>query len=187
MGFFKETVLLAFTFLVEPYSFDCTQANETAVQYDSDFLSIAVCYDPYSAEVSLTFSRPRHDECPYSLAELMELYGAEFEWGGTFAQASTPQALQKVLHTFATALIHCGAALLNGDQETFKLLDGKRRQSLVRATMDEARRNADTAWRERDYPELVRILKPIQAQLSLHEAGRLEYALKRVHCTTPME
>lgn len=181
MGLFKETVMSSFAFLTETYGFEYTHANETAAQYESSFLSIAIRYDPYSSEIDLSFSRPEV-ECPYSLAELMALNEIEFEWGGTYAQASTPQALRKVVHAFALVLRQYGAGLLAGDLKVFDQLTEKQRQCTARTELDEIRKRADEAWQKKDYAELAHLLEPIQAWLSPHESRRLEYARKRSGC-----
>lgn len=178
-GCFKVAVLSSFAFLGEQFGFDCTDASDFSVQYKSDSLTITIWHDPYSYEADLTFFRTAFEECRYSLSELMTLYGVEFEWGGTYAQASTPKALRKVITAIAVTLFQHGVALLNDDPMVFEQLADQSRQSAARAKLDEISKKADTAWRMKDYAGLIRLLEPIQAQLSPHETKRLEYARKR--------
>lgn len=175
-GCFKEAVMSSFAFLKEQFGFDCTNADDLFVQYKSNSLAISIWYDSYSFEVDLIFSRPGINE--YRLPELMSLYGVEFEWGGTYAQASTPEALCKVVNAIATTLRQYGAALLGNDLKIFEQLAEQRRQSAIRAELNENRKKADAAWREKDCAGSVRLLEPIKSQLSPHETKRLEYARK---------
>jgi len=188
-AYFVRKALLEFSFLNTQYGFTCALAESSAkgacVRYTSSSMYVEFFYDTYSCELDLRVGQISTDLAPsrenYTLGEVTKLADGH---QGRYATATTLDQLDAAITEWAYQLREYGDTVLRGAPQAFSMLQeqsrNSRRQSMEGNRRRLAHGDAEKAWREKDYAEMIRLYDLIQEELSVTESKRLEYAKKRL-------
>jgi len=106
----------------------------------------------------------------------------------SLVQVTSNDALASFVAQFAQMLRKYGESFVAGSEQSFAELAEQRRREVQTYALERdlriARAEAETAWRKKDYPAVVKALKPLRAALTAAEVGKLEFAEKQSHKAT---
>jgi len=184
---FREEVLSAFSFLVNEYGFRVVEDTSTFVKYESTNVFVNVYHGRSSYVLGFEIGQIRdlsnRNEVIYSLGDILDLLGKRQEERYTFFQASTNERVKEYVLKLALLVRKYGKGFLHGETRLFAdLLEAswKKVKAYERETaLARARKEAENAWRERDYAKLVEIYNPVREDLTPAELKKLEYAQNR--------
>jgi len=175
-----------FGFLVSEKGYKCTQSTPYQVRFDSPTTFIELVYDGNrSFELGLLVGKNGSETDaipPFSIDEILRLRRAPEAKQFSLVQVTSGEVLASFVQQLAQMLITYGADFIAGNKHSFAEL-AEQRSSEVKAyalerNLRKARAEADTAWHKKDYPGVVRALKPLRAALTAAEVGKLEFAEK---------
>ncbi|MGH9874488.1 MAG: hypothetical protein ACRD9S_18695 [Pyrinomonadaceae bacterium] len=180
---FKEAVLSAFDFLTLEYEFRVTQTEPTFVRYESDRVFVNVYHGRTSYELGVKIGRlsdlPGRE---YSIEDLLDALGKREESGYAYASVRTPQLIVRFVPRLSAVIKEYASSALRGDSATFEQLAAVQQTKGDALTkeweLQDARQEAETAWRQKDYAKLVQVLGSIEEDLTPAEAKKLQYAKK---------
>jgi hypothetical protein len=184
---FPEIVLKQFGFL-EERGFHCVRKDVTLVRYESRQVFVNIYHGRASyelnAEIGLLTTSPEEKERPFSMGEIiasMSPNSAPF----TPAQVSTLEALERFVPQLASAVKSYAGPALEGDAAFFEVLSNFRQKSsdsyLAELKLKHIRKEADKAWRNKDYATVIELYEPIQGDLKSSELKKLGYARGHLH------
>lgn len=187
---FKDYALASFRFLESDYSFTCVSAEEGRVRYESESVFVEVLFDgrrSFELDIGIGQRNVLHNgrERPFNMGEVLRAKGVEKAESYTFLQASTQERLQRAIERLSELLKKYGPELLKGSPFAFKSVAGLRVREGERYALDRdlkrIRREAQEAWKSKDFAKVVALYRPVEAHLSVSEVKKLEYADK--HCS----
>jgi hypothetical protein len=199
---FARVVLDAFKFLEGEYDFRRARIEAHVVRYESETVFVEVYRDERTSEGgvsvglrhSLKAASPQPSSAPvatigravsdgvFSLDEIIA-YSAPNRaeqglWGSAFIISQSE--IEKWLPRLAASLQQVGQSMLTGELNAFDEARLSRSRAAHSYTVSEqlraARASAAKAWHLRDYEAVVRVLEPIEGQLTQAEAKKLGYA-----------
>jgi hypothetical protein len=198
-SFFKAQAVAAFKFLVSEYGFGSPSfVGPTArqppmqgddleiVRFESSkvFVSIARCPSrlDWGVDIGLLTQPPD----PENGLSLDDLAPRDASADGRAWTAMWPEnLLPKALAERAQILKEYGRSALLGDASTFQILKEARsmrvRQYWAQQRVASATRKADAAFRKKNWTEVVNLLAPFSASLSIVQRKKLDYARKHWH------
>lgn len=177
---FREAVLESFRFLELNYGFECVQADDTFVRFESDIMAVQVFHGRQSYEVDvevIDLKRAASGYPPFHLADIMRYEG---EHSDDVPQATTGPAVRRVVQELGRRMQRYGGDAAEGNPIYLRRLAVQREQESQRQMQDrriaEIRQRAKTAWRRREYPTVIDLLSSIETELTASERKKLAYA-----------
>lgn len=179
---FPDAVKRHFAFL-ETKGFVCIHTEPTLVRFRSKGHIIAIYHGRRSYEIGLEIENMQGSGS-YPLSALLYYIHHEAaeryrQWAGV-----TPSGVEEGVRQLASYFNDC---LNCGILEDRKLFDRLARQVEERSRnyneeirLNHARREADSAWAQRNFRELLRILTPFRDRLQQSELMKIEYAKKKM-------
>jgi len=184
---FKEAVLASFQFL-RSYDFKPVQEQDTFVRYESESAFVNVYHGRASYEIGVEIGRLDRQE-KYGLGYLVSWAGKDaWETEGfgrsTMFQVSTREGVQEFVPKVADLVEKYGDQFLLGTAAFYdKLQTANERAAIAyerEQMLSRIKKEADSAWDQKDFARVVELYQPIQDNLTEIEAKRLAYAEK--HC-----
>jgi hypothetical protein len=180
---FEPTVRHAFDFLCSKFGFICAKSTPTSVLYASTDVEVEITFDVRSYEIAVEVRR-RGEDRSFPLHCVISLTSPAEAQRWRLVQTSTPARVKEFMPQLGSLLEKYGESALSGDSRTFEKLEELEESDAMRTTRDfqirQARRLAQQEWESKNYAKLVRILAPIQEELTDSELARFLYAKKRL-------
>lgn len=159
------------------------------VRFDSPTVFVGVVYDAtrsceLGVEIGLQAGIEYNVERPFEIWEILRSLGrGELPEAKSVIQ-SRASGLQKYLGRLSDLVRQYASGLLTGDIELFRAL-GRQRDAdsaayALRTALSYARQNAEKAWKQGKYQEVVEELEPVADHLSPAEQKMLAIARKRI-------
>lgn len=189
MSGFAKLAQDEFSFLVSKYNFRCAAATNYVVRYESDEVFVAVRYDAtrsYELDVEIGQLNVLYggEERPFNLGEVLRLEGVAEKENYTFFQASDSVALTNCVARLSSLLSAHAAELLQNNKFSFKRLSDLREKECdqyeLETNLAHIRREAQIAWKNRDYPKVASLYKPVENAISELERKKLVFAQKQM-------
>lgn len=184
---FSEAVHSAFKFLTDDFSFACVRREATFVRYESSNAFVNIYHGRASFEMNVEIGKLKGtgdlEDFPFTIGEILNVASPqEAETYHPFQGTSAESV--KTFTTRLAELVQKHATLaLRGDLEFFRKVSnerGKRSDALVLAwELSRARRDAEKAWREKQFERVASIYEPVKQHLTASETKKLEYAKKQ--------
>jgi hypothetical protein len=181
---FTEQVLSSFSFLTEHYDFHVVKIKPTIVRYESSSVFINIFHGRSSFELGFEIGRiddgTGREEYPYRLDTIVELMGAQEKAGATFFQASTRKSVKESVPQLASLAQSCASPFFTNDPVMFERLRKTSLAISLRIMKDlkrrTVRREAEVAWRSKDYAKIADLYESIREDLSPAEMKKLIYS-----------
>lgn len=189
---FKDAVLSSFTFL-SGYGFRPVRAEPTFVRYEAarpssgTSMFLNVYHGRGSYELGVEIGLCGQDQATLTLPLLVEW--AARDQGGvpgqqTTFQVSTRDGVKRFVPKLAELVQKYAKPFLEGDIKAYQsAAEHVRRGSALyekHMQLQRVREQAETAWHDKDYEQVVNVYEPFREDLSQSENMRLEYAKKRL-------
>jgi hypothetical protein len=179
---FQRICRKAFAFLEDTYGCQPTMSGDGIVQYDCGLVTVTIRYDyRQSYELEAEFALLGQVEPAFSLGEVLLLNRGVMPQA---VQVTTEEALERFIHEMAQLVGAHAIDVLNGSPSEFDRLSEQRKRVFKRQQEEQRREDAihtaQEAWEKRDYFEVVRLLSPIEAELSPSKTKLLELARNRI-------
>ncbi len=174
----------AFAFLETSLGFKRHLVAEGLLRYETEDVFVVVSYDARrSLELSLDLGQKNAAvERPFNFGEVLRSVKAPEDVPSSY-QVTSEEMLKRFLNKLAETLRRYGASLLQNDATAFAQLSRLRERECEQYSLErelrKARADADNAWHRKDYPAVVKALKPLRAALTATEVGKLEFAEKQ--------
>lgn len=183
---FRGAVLSAFGFLENDYGFRCVKTEVTLVRYESDRVFVNVYHGRGSyfmdVEIGPLSGNPEMEE-RFSLRHVLKLAAALETTGYTEYQVSHAEHVKEFVDKLAELTKIYAGDVLRGQPKVFeqlRALQTSESDALTKSWhFNDIRRQAEIAWRSKDYATLVKLFESIRADLSPSEVAKLEYAKKQ--------
>jgi len=183
---FADEVKARFAFL-ETLGFRCVRSEATWVRFEISKLVISVYHDQQSYEISLAIESVRGSDS-YSFSEILRLVHNEraeqYRDYATHTVEGVAEGVRQLVELFRECL---DAGILN-DSELFLRLKLQReewaRKYALETQLEQALKKSESAWAEKDFGKVVRVLAPLQEHLSPSDLKKLEYAKKHPNAST---
>lgn len=180
---FADEVTDRFAFL-DGQGFRRVHAEDTLVRFESRRLTISIYHGRQSYEIGLEVESPASPDDRYSFSELLRLVDQERAQRYRSFAAHNVQGVSDGVRQLAENFRKCLASGILDDNRLFSRLK-QQREALNRdyakdVELQQARRKADDAWRQKDYSLVVKNLKPLRDSLSPSEVAKLEFAEKHL-------
>jgi len=183
---FAEEVTARFAFL-ETLGFRCARSKATWVRFESTKLVISVYHENLSYEISSAIESAQGSDA-YSFAEILCLVNGErmeqYRDYATHTVEGVAEGIRQLVELFRKCL---DAGILN-DSELFPRLKLQReewaRKYALETQLEQAHIKSESAWAEKDFGKVVRVLAPLQEHLSPSDLKKLEYAKKHSNAST---
>lgn len=179
----------AFAFLEREHSFTFSWEGGYIVRFDSPRVFVTVVYDAtrsweLGVQVGLQVGIEYGIERPFELWTTLRAMGqAELPEAKSVIRSRASELPQN-LERLAGLLRQYATNLLTGDIELFRLVgqqqDADNAAYALKTALSYARQNAEKAWKQRRYREVVRELESVEDHLSPAERKMLTIARKRV-------
>lgn len=181
---FTESATEAFKFLTGEFHFEIIATSAASVTYEKRDFVICVHYDACrSFEIGVTLGWKSSDEPRFDLGEALRSCGAPETFASAF-QCSNPENLQPLLLKLADNMKkHCSSILRLEDEALSKLLNQRDLECSDFNTARELRyamEDAETAWKNQDFAQVVDVLSPLESLLTDTDRKRLSIARKRI-------
>lgn len=173
----------AFAFLEQSFGFKLCSVAEGILRYETEDVFVGVNYDARrSYELSLDIGQKNVAvERAFNLGEVLRSVKAPDDVPSSY-QVTSDEMLKKFLNKLAEALQQYGVSFLRNDPAAFGRLSELRErecnQYALERDLRKARAEAETAWHKKDYPAVIKVLKPLRSSLTDTEIGKLDFAEK---------
>ncbi len=183
---FKEAVLSNFRFL-RTYGLKPVEKNHTLVRYESKKVFVSVFHGRGSYEIGVDIGRMDQRE-KYGLGYIVSWAGekaVEAEGFGqrTMFQVSNPEGVREIVPRVARLVEKYGSPFLTGGPEFYAELRKANERARVefqrKQLLAGIRKEADAAWKAKDFARLTELLQPVRDDLTVVEGKRLAYAEKQ--------
>jgi hypothetical protein len=173
--------------VLSAHGFKCTATRDFYVRLESSSAAIDVRYDVHrSYEVSVEFARIVSGgwapEPPFNLGEIYRVLSVP-DTAKSFWQTTDYESALAFLRATAIVLRDYCSDVFCESSAVFEALGVQRAKESHAYTGDirlgGLQPRADVAWKQGDYAEFVRLLKPVEEFLSPADARKLKYAEKR--------
>jgi hypothetical protein len=173
---------VAFKFLEEASGFQCETSDAEIVRYRGGQVTVAVRFDSQrSHELEVEFSFADAPEPPFTLGEVVLFREGAMPQA---VQVTTDEAMNRCLGDLARLVQAHATPLLRGDSVEFARLSEQRKrhfdQKQEQQRVEDAVREARSAWTRDDYSTVIRLLAPLDEKLSPAEQKRLALARDRM-------
>lgn len=179
---YQTAVLEAFSFLITKYGYNALPESDFTVSFQRASVTINVMYDArrsHELDLRLSYFTSSDSADSFTLDDILHA-----ENGGSCApQVSSLPALLKALQKIADKFQKYGENYIQGDSFSFRRLskDREKRSNEYAITTKASRVKAEagSAWKNRDYLEVVSLLSSIHKHLSKSELMKLAYSKKK--------
>lgn len=174
----------AFAFLEQNFGFKLRSMDEGVLRYETEDVFVIVSYEARrSYELSLDIGQKNVAvERAFNFGEVLRSVKAPEDVPSSY-QVTSDEALQKFPNKLAETLQRYGMSFLRNDSAAFMQLSQLRErecnQYALERDLRKARVEAETTWHKKDYPAVVKALKPFRAALTATEVGKLDFAEKQ--------
>jgi len=184
---FENSVKRCFDFLQE-YGFRRLEADQSGyvklIRYESPGVFVNLFYGPPAYEPEMSFGRigiyDAAEAYSFDQGDLILLDACrDWKW-----EPAPQRGLDGFICEFARLLNSCGSECLAGDSGVYREMR-KRRDIAVKVSRQQEfigsiRRDAEKAWRKRDYIAYIALISKIKDTISDLERSRLNYARKHL-------
>ncbi len=178
---FAEEVKNHFAFL-EMFGFRCVRSEATFVRFESSMIGINVYHGRHSFEIGLEIESTASPTDTYSFSAILRLVDRQQAEQYRYYATHTAQGVVEGARQLAESFQRCLAAGILNDNQLFSRLKLQRQELTKNYALDvqlqQARRKTETAWHNKDYATVVKIMKPLRGSLSASEVAKLEFAEK---------
>ena len=185
---FHNYVRQQFVEFIDDYGFrldpERRSGSSAGVTLRSDEIYVTIRIGPPDFEPHMTFgpfaNTGTSPPLQFEAGDLIQLDSCRnWEW-----QQSDSEPYNGLICEFVRLLVHCKIPFLKADDSVFDEMESKRLSSVNRWRNDEhvnaVRRDAVTAWRDRDFSAIVNLYQRIESELTDVERSRLSYATKKL-------
>ena len=172
---------------MKKYGLKLVQEEVTLVRYQSEKVTLNVYHGRGSYELGTEFERVEFPGKKFSLYDMLKwAKGAgkieEIPTGGY--QASSRENVQRLVAQLAELVNKYAEPLLQGDAETYQTLQEQQSHDAAEYTKEvrlrAVRKQAETAWLNKDYEILLSLYRDMQGDLTPSEFMRFQYAEKQL-------
>ncbi len=181
---FQALASEAFAFLEADFGYERRLITEGSLRYETQNVFVVVGYDGQrSFELSLdVWQRSAAVERSFNFGEVLRTVKAPAAVSSSY-QVTSEEALKRFLKDLAQALRKYGVDFLQNNIAAFaqiaQLRDQECSQYALERNLRRVRAEAEAAWQKKDYPAVVKALKPWRAALTATEVGKLEFAERK--------
>jgi len=186
---FQEAVLASFRFLRER-GFEVVKKDATLVRFESKHVFVNVYHGRASFELGIEMARLAVPEEQVTIYDAIQRAGAEESEGlgkHVMFQVSTREGVREFVPKLASLLQKYGDPFLRGDEDAYREAVQAQKSAATQYEKEVAlakmRREAETAWQEKDYAKIVELYGEWSGELSEVEARRLLYAEQQTTLT----
>ena len=183
---FAEEAQKAFAFLSKEYGFHIASSEVTIVRHRSAIVFVNIYHGRMSYELRLEIGRldePSEVKNPFHMGNLISVEDEERGRRYRAYQTNQVELVPRGLALMAADLRRYGGRALRGDRVFYAQLRAARERAARRfgreMTVSQTRQQAETAWREKDYPKVASLYDEISDHLSLAERKRRDYARRK--------
>jgi hypothetical protein len=185
---FAEAVITCFSFLVEEYGLSLVTQETTYLRFESNAVFVNVYHGRLSYEVGVEIGEQQKAnsvlERGFVLGEIIAMTDYDIGAKFCFYQATTPELIMKSVTQTAELVKAYARPALSGDRSFFEGLSKVRsrmsREYLKEMEMGRVRQEAEVAWREKHYEQLVELYEAVKDDLTPSEIKKLEYAMRKL-------
>ncbi|TMP32586.1 hypothetical protein [Pseudoalteromonas rubra] len=186
---FENLVNNEFKFLENKYGFSCVSSSLEAARYESSDIFVAIRYDAnrsyeLGVEIGQLKALFNGQERPFSLNEVLRIHKLKEAGIHSAVQASSHEAVANCLTKMASQLSQYGSDLLSNDVFAYKRLAVQREKECndyeLQTKLLHIRSDAQTAWKNKDYKQVIALFEPVKDELSDAELKKLNYAQKKI-------
>lgn len=164
------------------HGFRCVSTKSTLVRYESDHVFINIYHGRSSYEIGIEVGSTDLEEQEKGFSLFAFIHLAAPDKAATYRNfvAVKPEAVSVRVAALQKLFTQYVLDVLMGDPDIFIKLEAQRKKisaayaSEVRAS--QIRPRAEAAFRDKDYPEAVRLYEIIQDELTTTEIKKLKYA-----------
>jgi hypothetical protein len=179
---FTEAVAEYIAPVLLPYGYACTLSSVYSVDFESQTVCLRVMHDRLSYEMEIYLSLKTGNEREISLGALIESEVGPQPNPGIYFQSSSRSGISSSIRQMAALLARFGRAVLEGEPGAYTSVEVSQSKLGALRTehfiVDPIRRNAEDAWRRKDFKVVSELYQSIEAKLSPTEKKRLRYARK---------
>ena len=171
-------------FLEQDLGFRLHSAAANLLRYETKNVFVVVSYDAQrSFELSLNLGQKTGAvERSFNFGEVLRSVEAPKNVASAY-QVTSDEALNEFLNKLAKNLQQYGMSFLQNSPAAFVRISQLRERECEQYALDrdlrKARVEAETAWQKKDYPVVVKALKPFRAALTATEVEKLDFAQKQ--------
>lgn len=181
---FNQVVEREFRFLIDDYKYRLVKSESTFVRYESKSYFMNIYHGRISYEIGVEIGDHLVGWWDYISPSGILNYVMGPDHGiTTYFQASTREAVENCVVKLAGTIRKYCMDVASGDQKAIDAIieaQGKRNEEYTRQVVQEpVRREAEQAWRDKDYSKVVSLYGSIKEDLSEIEMKKLEYAQKK--------
>ena len=186
---FENLVNNEFKFLEKKYGFRCVSSSLELVRYENNDIFVVIRYDANrSYELGVEIGQLKAvfngQERPFSLNEVFRLYKLNEAGIHSAVQASSQEAVVNCITKMASQLSQYGSDFLSNDVFAYKRLSDQREKECndyeLQTKLLHIRSDAQTAWKNKDYKQVIALFEPVKGELSDAELKKLHYAQKQI-------
>lgn len=181
---FARCVTDRFGPLLSAHGFKVERASSGLVVFASGSVEVSFSLEPMSYEIGFVLAARGHPEAAATLGDVLDAELGPGHGVQTFFQTSTPEGMQIAIEKMAGLVSeHCDALLAGEEEALRRVLAAARMRDeayTARIVADPIRKEADEAWRVRDYNRVVALYGSIESGLTGIEARRLAYSRRCV-------
>lgn len=186
---FENAVNTEFKFLEYSYGLRCVSTSPVMVRYQNNNVFVVIRYDvnrSYELMVEIGQMQALFNglERPFSLSEILSFNRVNEANIHSAFQASTPESVANCLTMMANQLSKYGSDFINNDVTAFKRLSEQRDKECndyeLQTKLRYIRNDAQTAWKNNDYKQIIALFEPIKDVLRDSEIKKLNYAYKHI-------
>lgn len=186
---FSRLVENKFSFLISEYGFRCVFAISDFVRFESEDVFVSIFYDSNrSYEIGVEIGQLNvlfnDKERPFNLVEILRLEGVVGEKDNMSLQAIDSINIINVISRLSVLLSTYAVEFLKNSQFDFRRLSNFREmecnQHELQSEWFSIRREAQVAWRKKDYLKFIELYSSFKGSLSEVEKGKLAFAQKKV-------
>lgn len=163
------------------HGLSCTSASESEVLYEDARVFLSLSFDNgRSYELSVRCGPKASPIEPARLSEIMRLENSPEDVKIDGLISSTATALHTCLVRLSDLTMRYAPIAFNASDAWYERLAELRREEsrkyAVRSDLISSRKEADAAWKQKDFAGVVAALAPVRFYLSTSERKRLDYA-----------
>jgi hypothetical protein len=178
-----------FAFLVSENGYKVIDSTPSRVRFESQKVFIELVFEGNrSYELGLLVGNTKLKDIgnlAFSIDEILRFYGAPEAKRFSLIQVTSRDTLALFVEQLSNILRKYGKEFIEGDEKYFIELSKQRGREIENYALERnlrmARAKAETAWHNKDYATVVKILKPFGTVLSESEVKKLELAEKNLN------
>jgi hypothetical protein len=176
---FSEEVKSRFAYL-GAFGIRLAHSEATIIRYESSKICLNIYHGRRSYEIALEIAPRRAPLKTYSVSEALRLISPGQARVYRHYAAHTAEGVAEGVRRLSILWHECLDAGLLDEKELFSRLDLQRqclnRDYSLEIELRHARKEAELAWKQREFKKVAQLLLPLQAHLSPSELKKLKYA-----------